>query len=293
MAQATIGGMIGNNSAGARSILYGRTVEHLLSLDVLLADGTRMNFREGAAASDARVRDLTQRIANVVVPREREIEAAFPTIVRHVDGYNLDIIARQIRESTTGSFDRVNLAHLVCGSEGTLAVTVEAELNLVPRPSRYGLAIVSARDVDEALGALTDILRTKPSAVELIDDVLIGVARQNSEYARYVELLPSPPSGSTGAVLYVEFSGNSDAELVERFAALKSTLPRNEIREDHHSHRAGCGRKRRSGETSERLRNAARRRIAGRRRFSVVRFGHAALSRSSRISVRFEAASYL
>lgn len=227
--QATIGGMIGNNSAGARSILYGRTVEHLIGLDVMLADGTRLRLRQGEAMRDQRVRDLTQRIANVVVPREHEIEARFPKIVRHVDGYNLDVIAQQLRESTPGTFDQVNLAHLVCGSEGTLTVTVEAELNLVPRPRRSGLALVSARTVDEALEVLTTILDTKPSAVELIDDVVIGVARQNREYARYVELLPPPPAGSAGAVIYVEYCGDDDLQLADRIAALKAILPRNRI----------------------------------------------------------------
>src|SRR5690606_40467893 len=139
---ANIGGMIGNNSAGAYSIVYGRTVEHLLALDVMLADGTKLRLDEGASERDERVRDLTQRIANVVLPREREIEKRFPKIIRHVDGYNLDLILQQLRDSTPGTFDRVNLAKLICGSEGTLAVTLEATLNLVLLPKRRGLAIV-------------------------------------------------------------------------------------------------------------------------------------------------------
>src|SRR6185503_19626975 len=206
-AHANLGGMIGNNSAGAYSILYGRTVEHLLALDVMLADGTGLRLDEGAAARDARVRDLTQRIANVILPREREIEARFPKTIRHVDGYNLDLILKQLKESTTGTFDRVNLAHLVCGSEGTLAVTLEATLNLVPCPKTRGLAMIAFTTVDQALRAVVPILGTGPAAVELIGDVVIGVALENREYRQYVDLLPTPPgnSGQRGAVLYVAY----------------------------------------------------------------------------------------
>ena len=222
---ANLGGMIGNNSAGAHSILFGRTVEHLLGVDVVLADGTRLTLEEGAAERDPRVRDITQRIANIVLPREMEITRRFPRTVRHVDGYNLDMVLKQLRESTPGTFDRVNLAHLVCGSEGTLAVMVEARLNLVPRPTARGLAIVSFAGVDQALRALMSILRTSPAAVELIDDVVIRLALENREYRKYVDLLPKPPSGTAGAVLYVEYFTQDAADLGQRFDELQALFP--------------------------------------------------------------------
>jgi len=224
-AHANLGGMIGNNSAGAYSILYGRTVENLLGLDVMLADGTRLTLDEGAAARDGRVNDLTQRIANVILPRESIIEQRFPKTVRRVDGYNLDLILQQLRRSTPGTFDRVNLAHLVCGSEGTLAITLEAKLNLVPKPKFNGLAIMSFAGVDDALRALLTILQTKPAAVELIDDVVIGLALENREYRKYVELLPPPPGGTAGAVLYVAYFAESMAQLSERFEELQRLFP--------------------------------------------------------------------
>jgi FAD/FMN-containing dehydrogenase/Fe-S oxidoreductase len=226
---ANLGGMIGNNSAGAYSILYGRTVEHLLALDVMLADGSRMTLDEGAAVRDPRVRDLTQRIANVILPREREIEARFPKTVRHVDGYSLDLVLKQLRESTPGTFDRVNLAHLVCGSEGTLAVTLEATLNLVPTPKTRGLAMLAFNTVDQALRSLVAILQTKPAAVELIDDVVIGVALQNREYCHYVDLLPSPPTGARGAVLYVAYFTDSREHLHARFDELSRLFAQHTI----------------------------------------------------------------
>jgi FAD/FMN-containing dehydrogenase/Fe-S oxidoreductase len=221
---ATLGGMIGNNSAGAQSILYGRTVEHLLGLDVWLADGARVRLDQGAAARDPRVADLTRRIAEVVRSVEPEIERRFPKTIRHVDGYNLDLMLAQLRASTTGSFDRVNLAHLVCGSEGTLAVTAEATLRLVEAPRQRALAIAGFADVDAALSHLTAILRIGPAAVELVDDMVISMARANREYSRYVDLLPTPARGEVGAVLYVEYFGADRAALDAKFDALHQVV---------------------------------------------------------------------
>lgn len=226
---ANIGGMIGNNSAGAHSILFGRTVENLIAVDVMLADGSRVTLDEGAAARDPRIADITQRVANVILPREREIEARFPKTIRHVDGYNLDLILQQLKASTPGAFDRVNLAHLVCGSEGTLAVTLGATLSLVPAPKRRGLAIVSFTGVDQALRALMTIMATRPAAVELIDDVVIKVALENREYRHYVDLLPRPPKGEPGAVLYVAYFADSREFLQAKFDELSRLFPSHAI----------------------------------------------------------------
>ena len=220
---ANVGGMIGNNSAGARSIVYGRTVEHVIGLDVVLASGRRLRLDEGAAERDKRVREITQPIANIIRSRQAEIEKRFPKTIRHVNGYNLDIILKQLRASRPGTFDRVNLAHLVCGSEGTLAVTIEATLNLVSIPKCVGLAIIAFASVDEALRALTRVLETKPTAVELVDDVVIGLAKNNAECCKYVDLLPKPSGAeSAGAVLYVEFSGDDPDTLRLQFEDLQT-----------------------------------------------------------------------
>ncbi len=218
---ATVGGMIGNNSAGAHSILYGRTVEHLLGVDLLLADGTRLDLREGAALHDDRVAALTRAVVDIVRPLGPEIRDRYPTTIRRVNGYNLDTILDQIERSRPGEFDRVNLASLICGSEGTLAVVLGATVGLVPSPAHKGLAILSLPDVATALAALAAILETGPAAVELIDDIIIELARRNVEYRRYVELLPA----GGGAVLYVEYFAEDRAELDDRLAALAGRVP--------------------------------------------------------------------
>jgi len=223
-AHANLGGMIGNNSAGAHSVLYGRTVEHLLAMHVMLADGTKLRFNKGAAEVDPVVGALTRRIAAVVTGLDKLIDERFPKTVRRVDGYNLDLILDQIRRSGPGRFGKVNLSHLFCGSEGTLGVTLEATVRLVEAPKVRGLAIVAFADVDAALEAVWSVMQTGPAAVELIDDIIIRIAGDNAEYRRYVELLPRIRGQPPGAVLYVEYFADEEAGLARRFANLSERL---------------------------------------------------------------------
>ena len=222
---ATLGGMIGNNSAGAHSILYGRTVENLIALEVAFADGSVHRLEEGSCDRDPAQRALAEKLAAIVRPIAVEIRARFPKILRHVDGYSLDLFLDQLERSTPGTFDKVNLAHLVCGGEGTLATTLRAEVSLVAKPKERGLAIIGFETVRDSLARLKAILATKPAAVELVDDVVIDVAMRNNEYRQYVELMPKPPSGGLGAVLYVEYFADDAREIGERFNALRAALP--------------------------------------------------------------------
>lgn len=222
---ANIGGMIGNNSAGAYSVRYGRTVEHLVALDVLLADGTRMELREGSAEHDSRQRAIVERLAAIVLPLAAEIDRRYPKIRRHVDGYNLDLLLAQLKASTPGTFDRVNLATLLCGSEGTLGVTLRAELALVDRPVVRGLAIIAFPSVDEALTSLGAILAGNPAAVEMVDEVVIETALLNREHRRTVEMLPTINGKPPGAVLYVEHFGATRGAVEAKLSSLAATAP--------------------------------------------------------------------
>lgn len=221
-----IGGAVGNNAAGARSIRYGRTSESLLGLDVLLTDGRRMRLEEGAATRDPRVAELTRRVADVVLPLAGEIRARFPRTLRRNAGYALDMVLTGIEKDPAG-LAGVNLAHLLCGSEGTLAVTLGAKLKLHPKPKAKGLAVLGFSDLDEAIAAVLPILATGPSAVELLDDMVVGLAAANAEYRRYVDLMPPPADGRPlRAVLYVEyFSTSGPDEIRSRFAELSRAVP--------------------------------------------------------------------
>ncbi|MBX3383561.1 MAG: FAD-binding protein [Phycisphaeraceae bacterium] len=235
---ASIGGCVGNNAAGARSILYGRTSENILGLDVALAHpdhaGRTLRFEQGASSADPVVKDLTRRVCEIVAQVAPLIRARFPKTVRRNAGYGLDMVLAAMESAgwkdgdplTDAHLHKVNLAHLVCGSEGTLAVTLGARLLLRPRPAVKGLAVLGFDSLDGAIAVVTDILRTGPSAVELLDDTIIDLARENIECRRYVDLMPAPLGGTPlRAVLYVEYSGDTPRQINERFDALRGTVP--------------------------------------------------------------------
>lgn len=234
---ANIGGCIGNNAAGARSIRYGRTSESLVAVDVALADGSRHRLAEGSCASDPKLRAIATRVCAIIAGHAPLIRGRYPKTVRRNAGYNLDLILAQMERAAPvradfGSQDMeawlhaVNFAHLVCGSEGTLAVTLGAELSLHPIPVARGLAVVAFSSLDDAMDAVNPILATGPSALELLDDTVIDLALANTEYRRYVELMPAPGDGELRAILYVEYSAaSSREELSEKFAALRRGIP--------------------------------------------------------------------
>ncbi len=224
--QANVGGCIGNNAAGSHSILYGRTSESVLGIDACLWDGTRVTLNAGAASRDPNARRLAEGVAGVVRRHERLIDERFPRTLRRSAGYQLDVMLAQLRAGD-GDLDALNLSQLLCGSEGTLALTLGAELRLHPIPRAKGLAVLAFDSVEAAIDAVVPILGLRPSAVELLDDLIVDLARQNAEYRRYVELLPRSDSATTvKAVLYVEFyADGGPAEISERFAALHALLP--------------------------------------------------------------------
>jgi FAD/FMN-containing dehydrogenase/Fe-S oxidoreductase len=236
---ANIGGCIGNNAAGARSIRYGRTSENLIAVDALLADGgggRRAWLREGAAAAPhapAWLMELTRAVIEIIEPLAGEIRARFPKTVRRNAGYNLDLILDQIERARAADRDpleTVNLASLVCGSEGTLAVILGAELALTPLPRHKGLATLGFDTLEAAIEAVAPLLQTGPVAVELLDDVVLGVASANIEYRRYVDLMPRPDGAPPRAVLYVEYFSELEGapgqrEVASRLEALRSVTP--------------------------------------------------------------------
>lgn len=223
---ANIGGCIGNNAAGSHSILYGRTSESVLGIDACLWDGTRVTLDAGAATRDPAARALTAGVIDVVRRHERLIRERFPRTLRRSAGYQLDVILKQL-DACAGDPAGINLSQLLCGSEGTLAFTLGAELRLHPIPRAKGLAVLAFGSVEDAIDAVVPILGLGPSAVELLDDLIVDLARQNTEYRRYVELLPgSGPASTVKAVLYVEFfSADGPDEITERFGALRALLP--------------------------------------------------------------------
>lgn len=210
--RATIGGMIANNSCGARSVIYGRTVDHVISLDVVLSDGSRVTWGRDAPPPEAPLaRNVETALRGVLTECRDDIAARYPKILRSNGGYGLD----RLREN-----GRLNVEALLCGSEGTLAVIVGATLNLEPLPRHRGLCVVHYHDLLGALGSVPAILRHAPAAVELLDHFILGATRGHPHYDHMRWFLEGDPD----AILIVELFGQTTEELDARLAALRDDL---------------------------------------------------------------------
>ena len=226
---ATLGGMIMNCSAGARSLIYGMTDEHVLGLDVVLSDGTRLHLDEGAALRDSRVHALTERLDSILRPLADEIDQRFPKTRRNVGGYALDDLLAQFRASTPGQYEHVNLSRLICGSEGTLAFLERARLRLVDLPTSECTALVRFESIAEAMEAVVPILETRPVAIELIDEHIIQAAGAQRIYAQDVEKLRFSDGRMPKAVLYVSWFDDAVGESQRHFAALESVVSKEAV----------------------------------------------------------------
>jgi len=198
--RATIGGMIANNSSGARTPLYGTTADHVCSVECVLADGRVVSFDAKAVEDELRA---VEAAVNLCADEIRERMPA--GLLKRWAGYALD---RCLREPT--------LANIVSGSEGTLAGIVSAELRLVPLPKEKGLGLMFFSSVAEAMQATVEILDLHPAAIEHIDDVLTRqtVGQRQFQAARDLLDLDGRPCKS---ILVVEFYG----DVGEKLAALE------------------------------------------------------------------------
>lgn len=221
--QATVGGCIGNNAAGTRSVKYGRTSASVIAIDALLAGGTRITLDKGAAMRDPVARRLTEGVVDIVRRHKQLIRDRYPKTLRRNAGYGLDTILKQIQSGDP--LENVNLAKLLCGSEGTLALTLSAKLKLYPIPKHRGLCVLSFADLDEAIACVPELLKLKPSAVELLDDMIVQTALANIEHRAAVEYLPRPRSGELMAVLYVEFEADDPGEFESKLGEIRTIAP--------------------------------------------------------------------
>ncbi|WP_123537497.1 FAD-binding and (Fe-S)-binding domain-containing protein [Halosimplex salinum] len=228
--KSALGGAIGNNSTGAHSLQYGKTGAYVEECEVVLADGSVTRFGEvtlaelrAKAAPDG---DLEARIyaelARIVDEEVEAVESAFPELKRNVSGYNLDAFVAEAREALDvegedGEPATVNVARLLAGSEGTLAIVTEASVSLEPVPETKGLALLTYETLLEALEDVEPILAHDPAAVEVLDGVLLDLAAETEEFG---ELVDSVLPAGTGAVLLVEFYAESDAAGRRRVADL-------------------------------------------------------------------------
>ena len=205
--RATLGGMIGNNSCGARSARYGMTIDHVESLDVVLSDGSRARFgaldapeleqRSRGDSLDAR---LHRDVQSLVAQHDRAIRNDYPPFWRKSGGYRLE---RMVPDR--GPF---NLANLVVGSEGTLAVVVEANVKLMPQPKAVVGVAGHFDSVAAAIAAAEDARECDAAVIELVDRFILNLARRSLAHGKLVSILDGDPGG----LLWLEFYGDTPAE---------------------------------------------------------------------------------
>ncbi|MBW3655825.1 MAG: FAD-binding oxidoreductase, partial [Gemmatimonadetes bacterium] len=220
--QCCLGGMIGNNSCGARSLVYGKTGDHVHTLDCVLHDGGHAHFgpvgRDSVAGMAGVEGELARKVLGLLEPERERILSRYPKVPRRVSGYNFDAMLEA---------PELNLAHLVVGSEGTLATVVEAELGLVPVPPHRALVLLSFRERFTSMDATPHILNEPGlSALEIVDSRVMQGARELLDF-RATAALASPDALG---VLFCEFSGETAdevAELAHDFARRAPGLPGN------------------------------------------------------------------
>jgi FAD/FMN-containing dehydrogenase/Fe-S oxidoreductase len=215
--RATIVGMMANNSAGARSVLYGKTIDHVLEQTVVLSDGSIAEFRdlrrEDVPNGNTMESRCYQTVLRLAAEHADEIDRRYPKVLRRVGGYNLN----EFVDSTAP----VNLAKMLVGSEGTLGVVLEAKVRLVPLPKFKAVMVIEFADLLEALSAAPVIVRHGPSAVEVMDKSILDNTRQNANLDR---IRKSIIEGDPEATLCVEFYGDKKEDLPPRLLALEEDL---------------------------------------------------------------------
>jgi FAD/FMN-containing dehydrogenase/Fe-S oxidoreductase len=227
--RATIGGMMANNSSGARSVLYGKTIDHVIEQEVVLSDGSVVTFAalgEGELARKCSGETLEARcyrtVAEIASTHRGEIERRFPKLLRRVGGYNLD----DFRAGCP-----FNLVRLMVGSEGTLGVVLSAKLKLVPLPRAKAVMAIQFEHLLESLAATPLILKHGPSAVEVMDKSILDHTRKS---AALEAMRRSFIEGDPGSLLCVEFYADRAEDLPPRLEALERDLRANRFGYRYH-----------------------------------------------------------
>lgn len=213
-----IGGMIANNSSGTKSILYGKTIDHLLELKVLLSDGREIHLKphsleeyELIASGEDELSGIYRKFRELIFSHADEIRQRYPKTLRRVSGYPLDAFVDN---------EIWNLSKLFAGSEGTLGIVTEAKLNLVPLPKSKSVSVIHFHNLESALEAVQYILPFRPAAVELLNADVLEMSKRNIETRKALDFIEGDPKG----VLVVEFYGDSADDILTRYESMVSAI---------------------------------------------------------------------
>jgi FAD/FMN-containing dehydrogenase/Fe-S oxidoreductase len=207
--RATLGGMAGNNSCGARSIRYGNMVHNVQAIDAILADSSTVHFADQAHTSqDGSCAELVRKLVALGEREAAEIARRFPQLLRRVGGYNINEVTRA---------DDANFARLLVGSEGTLAFFTRLQLELQPIPPHKVLGVCHFPTFHQAMDSAQHIVKLDPSAVELVDRTMIDLSREIPMFRATVDRFVQ---GEPDALLLVEFAGDDRNEQLSKLRQL-------------------------------------------------------------------------
>ncbi len=221
--RATLGGMMANNSAGARSLYYGKMVDHVIGIELILASGEVIYFKEVDDHTLKEKLNLTSReghiyreVCRIREQYREEIQQHFPQISRRVSGYNLDELLKS---------GPLNICKLITGSEGTLGIAGQIKVNLMEMPQYVGLSLIFFHSLQESLKHIASIMERQPISLELIDDQIISRGRESPTMRNKLEWL----RGSPKALLVVEFQAHSENELKDKLQGFNSNMQQKNI----------------------------------------------------------------
>ncbi len=231
--RATLGGITGNNSTGSHSILYGLALDHVIGMEIVLADGTTAAFGPveaeaiaGKAARNTLEGAIYRAIPAIIAEYGEDIRAHLPQTWRRCSGYALDHFlpegAGNVAPLPPERWEdrRFNLARLMVGAEGTLGTAIGITLNLVSTPTRKALAVVHFDDLNAALESVPALLEVGPSAIELLDRTQMNLIRESTAWRPRLSFVRGDPAG----VLLTEFYGESEAELAAKMDRLEAQI---------------------------------------------------------------------
>lgn len=222
-----LGGMIGNNSCGSFSIKHKTTREHIVEIEAVLSDGSPVAFKPLSPAElkakcrlDTLEGEIYRGMLELLKEHKDQIREHYPhpEITRRNTGYALDRLCEM--DPITPGGRPFNLAELLCGSEGTLAMTASAKVNLSPLPTYRSLVIPQFESLHEAMLATVEAVKWEPAAVELVDDIILDATKGNIEQSKNRFFLDGEPK----CILIIQFEGDNPAELEERATRLAERL---------------------------------------------------------------------
>ena len=250
-AHACIGGVVANNSSGTRSVLYGKTVDHVEGLTFLCGEGQLHQFRcmnrdqlDRQMASKSRTSELLHGLVSLTKSNAELICSRYPKILRRVSGYNLDELLRGlravgyelpefegVRAPRAPGITSFNPASIVVGSEGSLGLITRVRVRLTPKPKHVGVLVSHYSSLKDALLGNAALMTLEPSASELMDKMVLDLAAKQMSISRLTGFIDGQPD----AIVITEFVGDSESELKSQLKKAKSLLTKGKLSTSHPS----------------------------------------------------------